>query len=314
MKRIIEVQQPDNEPLHLTWVINNICTNSCSYCPSNLHAGKNHHYDWNNAKKFLDILFQRHKKIHCTISGGEPSVSPFFPELVKLFYDNGHSVCCTSNAAKPVKYWSNISQYLTYICFSYHPEFVDGNFVEKVLAASINTHVTVRVMMLPSRWDQCLEMYNRLVNEEKIYIEVVRIFNWDGSDQTAHMYTAEQEDFFKNYVPPPREIKHPRNDPLPLNPSTFIFDDGSMHDGNNVLDLINSGMTNFKGFTCDIGLKSLFVHFNGTINRGNCSVGMNIGNINEPDKINWPSGPVKCHINLCHCSSDVNISKVIDHV
>ena len=60
MKRIIQVIQPDTAPLHLTWIINNICTNACSYCPENLHNGSNHNYDWENARKFFKLLFEKY--------------------------------------------------------------------------------------------------------------------------------------------------------------------------------------------------------------------------------------------------------------
>ena len=55
---MIEIKQA-KPAFYLTWVINNICTNKCSYCPPSLHNGKNHHYDWNQAKKFINNLFAK---------------------------------------------------------------------------------------------------------------------------------------------------------------------------------------------------------------------------------------------------------------
>ena len=34
----------DSGIFRLTWIINNICTQHCDYCPSYLNSGKNHHY------------------------------------------------------------------------------------------------------------------------------------------------------------------------------------------------------------------------------------------------------------------------------
>jgi hypothetical protein len=79
----------------------------------------------------------------------------------------------------------------------------------------------------------------------------------------------------------------------------------------NCVDFINSGMTNFNGYSCDIGLKSLFISFDGDIFLANCMIGGSIGNINDPDNIQWPVSPVICNKDLCHCTSDVNISKRI---
>ena len=155
--KIIRIRQPDDAPMHLTWMINNICQNSCSYCPPNLHDGKNHYYEWENAKRFFEMLFEKYPRIHCSVSGGEPSMSPFFRDICKIFHEAGHTIGVTSNAAKSVEYWEDISTYLNYISFSWHAQFPDKNFIEKVTAASLKTLVSVRVMMLPSKWDECLE-------------------------------------------------------------------------------------------------------------------------------------------------------------
>jgi 2-iminoacetate synthase ThiH len=50
---IIEIKQ-QVPAMYLTWVINNICTNACSYCHPNLHTGTNHNYDWSHAEEFID--------------------------------------------------------------------------------------------------------------------------------------------------------------------------------------------------------------------------------------------------------------------
>jgi len=310
MKKIIRIQQPEDAPLNLTWVINNICTNTCSYCPSDLHAGKNHHYDWENARKFFKILFDKYPRIHCSVSGGEPSVSPFLPEVAKIFYDAGHTIGVTSNAARSVDYWTNIAPYLNYVCFSYHPETPDASFIEKVRATSSLTPTTVRIMMLPDRWDHCIEMFDKCYAYNDISVEAVRILNWWGVNKQAHVYSDEQLKWFDiprrqfvDYKAP--NIVHPK-----ISADAYL-NTGEFLEKPNAVDLINQGLTNFKDYNCEIGLKSLFVYWDGNIRRGNCSVGGFIGNINSPDHIQWPVNPVTCTTNLCHCATDVYINKWI---
>lgn len=313
MKKIIRITQPNDAPFHLTWVINNICTNQCSYCPSDLHAGKNHHYEWENAKKFLHDLFEKHERIHVTITGGEPSLSPFFKELVEMFYSNGHTIGMTSNAARTVRYWEEMSQYMSYICFSYHPEFPDIDFIEKAKVSSEITNVTVRVMMHPKFWDQTLDIYNQVLNIPSLNVEPVRVTDWFGKDREAHIYTKEQADWFNDHGYTNRTSKLRR---LIKNPNitnnAYHFDDGTIDPDGHANDYINQGMTNFYEYTCEIGLKAMFVYWNGDINLGNCGVGGVIGNINDPKNIKWPIKPIVCTKNaVCHCASDVNINKWI---
>ncbi len=301
--------------MNLTWVVNNICNNKCSYCVPDLNSGMGHHYTWENAQKFLEKLFEKYPKIHCSVSGGEPSISPFLPDLVKMFNSSGNTIGTTSNAFKPIEYWEDISKYLYYICFSYHPEFPVKNFREKVIAASLNTYVTVRVMMLPSKWEHCVEVFNSLKDIDTLLIEPVRILDWGGKNREAHVYTKEQLDWFEReeiMEAHNKMISHlmERGESVELQ-STFILDDGSILSGKNAnpVQFINYGMTNFEGYVCEIGLKSLFVHYDGKIQLGNCMVGGIIGEIEDFENIKWPTYPVICNKTLCHCATDVNISK-----
>ena len=47
---------------------------------------------------------------------------------------------------------------------------------------------------------------------------------------------------------------------------------------------INSGQTNFKGYVCEVGLKSLFIDHSGEIFLGNCCIGGVQGHMDEPDE------------------------------
>jgi organic radical activating enzyme len=314
MNKIIKVIQEDDAPMQLTWVINNICPNACSYCPANLHNGKNHNYDWENARKFFHILFEKYPRIHCSIAGGEPSVSPFLKEIVKEFYDRGHTVSITTNGAKPVHFWEEISPYVQQICFSYHPEFPDKNFIEKVQASARHCPTTVRVMMYHKYWQQSVDMYDECFKyRDDFHTEAVRITRWgEVADNTSHIYTDEQLAWFKTNKPRASidwSQKTGRKNKWPKLVCNFLMNDGELLVQPNVVELINQGLTDFSGWSCDIGLKSLFVDPKGNIRRANCHVGGRIGNINSPTDIEWPTASIICNDNCCDCATDVNISK-----
>jgi len=312
-KKIIRVKQADDAPFHLTWIINNICTNACSYCPTSLHTGKNHNYDWGNARRFFQTLFEKYPKVHCSIAGGEPSLSPFLPELVKIFYDHNSTVGMTSNAAKTVGYWKEIAPYLTYIGFSWHPEFVDDKFLEKALTVAEHTPVTVRVMMHPAHWDKCVKAYYKFVDTPGFEVENVRVLDWGSdTDRSASKYTPEQLEWFDNNSRKTKMITHQvyNHKPKLGNDVDFQMNNGEF-ERNHTIDYINKGMTNFYGYQCEIGLKSLFIGWDGKIRRGNCSTGGVIGNINDPNNIMWPDKPIICDLNICHCTTDVKINKWI---
>jgi len=313
--KIIKVEQNNKRLLHLTWIINNICTNACSYCPKDLHTGTNHNYEWENARKFFEYLFEKYPEVHCSVAGGEPSVSPFLPELVKIFHDRGHTIGITSNAAKSARYWEEISPYLSYISFSYHPEFPDPKFVEKARIASESTLVTTRVMMHPNHWNHCVEIFEELLKINSITVEVVRVIDWGGgSDASASIYSDEQIEWFtkndnRGFARTDYIGSANKNIKTADIGSNYHFSDGKVTMMPSVVSLINEGLTNFYGYECEIGLRSLFINHEGTIYLGNCNQNGPIGHINNPEHIKWPTRSVICTKALCHCTTDVAINK-----
>lgn len=308
---IKEVKNNFPDVFQLTWVINNICSNSCSYCVPDLHAGTNHYYEWENAKIFLSELFKRHKKIHCSIAGGEPTMSPFFPDLCKMFFDNGHTLGITSNGVRTERYYSEISPYLNYICFSYHPEYDNNNdLLTKAKVCIPNTKVTIRVMMHPKYWERSIAFFNLCKENKNIAVETVKVLPWGQVDKSTIDYSEEQLLWFnsndtRNMDP----IIYLDNKEFANIGSDFHLIDGSIDKQADAVDYINEGLSDFYNWKCDIGLEHLFIWADGGIRRGNCQVGGWIGNINDPNNIQWPTEPIICNQHLCHCATDVLMSK-----
>jgi organic radical activating enzyme len=309
LPKINVVRQHSESVTHITWIVNNICPNSCVYCPPSTHNGSNHNYDWDNARRFLDLLFQRYPKLHFSIGGGEPSMSPFFPELVKLIHTAGHSITITSNAYKSQEYWQEIGPYINQISFSYHPEFSTDQYFNNVLATAEVTRVSARVMMLSSHWDKCIQAYNKLLEHDGYSAEVVRVYEW-GRQNSSDKYTQEQIEWMDTAKPRfPRADNPHRHKPWFNLGAEYIFDDGTIGYSKDQVYYINRGQTNFKDYECDVGLRSLFIGATGNVKRGNCMAGGIIGNINTPEFIHWPTESIICPYNICNCSSDVNINK-----
>lgn len=318
-RNVVEIRNRNN-PLILTWVINNICTNHCSYCPENIHTGKNHHYDWTHAKTFIDTCFERYGNVHCSIAGGEPTVSPFFKDLIGLIYDKGGTVHLTTNLVRPLEYWQDIAVKFNSIAASYHPEFMNAEkeeeFIKKIKFIARFTALSVRVMMLPSLWDQCMSFYKRLIenNNGGYSVEMVRILpNFGvGEDYCTIDYTPEME-LILNTTPLQSSTFYPpeANDRKGPQSSTIVYDTGgtSELDYRKATYLENNKAANFQNWTCDVGLESLFVHYNGKVQRGNCGVGGIIGNITDLGNLKWPTDSVICNKDICHCSADLVLSK-----
>jgi molybdenum cofactor biosynthesis enzyme MoaA len=316
--KIIEIIQ-DPKRLYLTWIINNICTNSCSYCPPIVHNGKNHYYDWDYAEKFIDALHERYPEINLAISGGEPTVSPWLPDLIKKFRNMGEGgIGMSSNASRTARYYSDIAEYLDYIVLSYHPSFHDDEFTDKVLACSEKTNTTVSVMMDSRYFEKSVEMYERLMAMNISNVETMRIISWFEDNNVGHEYTDEHEESMrtmKRTVPKYSIPLMAKKQFYKLkrgkdfgNGATYLCEDGSTGMVQ-AQEMINRQNNNFYGWECDIGLESLYVKYDGVIKTANCFSSPTIGRIQELENIKWPSAPVICPQTFCHCTTDVYVSK-----
>ena len=306
MAKIIKITQA-TPATYLTWVINNICTNACSYCHPSLHTGTNHNYDWSHAEEFIDRVLLRYPKIHVAISGGEPTLSPWFKDLVKKFSDAGHPVGVTSNGARTVDYYRDISKYLSYIVMSYHPSYEDENFIAKALACAENTHCTVSLMMDSRYLDKCLNMYIKLSDYKQLSVEPVRIHDWGAKTTFGRDYSLEQSNLIAGLAK--IFAKKPTRPAIEgYTGATAFYEDG-VELRLNAQKLINENNTNFIGWECNIGLESLYVKYDGMIRSGNCITSPVIGKIQDSDNILWPMQPIICKQTFCNCTTDVYVSK-----
>lgn len=313
----------------VTWVINDICTYNCRYCPPALHNGKNHKYDWEYIEPFLDKLFETYaqdRSLIFSISGGEPTLSPFFPELVKKIYDNGGYTGITTNLARTERFIEENFKYLVYACCSFHPamEFPKDTaelFLDKIKVVEKVTFPAVRIMMDPLFWNETLEFIERVKNETTAKIELVYIEEQYGNskDKLAEIpYTKEQLEYINKFqvidsrwkqsevVEHTGVYRRPENDEV-----SIYFEDDTEEKMTTPQSYINNGQTNFFNYTCQIGKESLFIHQSGLIRRGNCMVGGWIGNLDNWKDIDWKdlARPVKCSVSKCHCGADVQITK-----
>jgi hypothetical protein len=134
-------------------------------------------------------------------------------------------------------------------------------------------------------------------------VEAVRILDWGGNSQQVH-YTEEQLAWLDQC-----QNKRPR--PFTTTKleysATVHYLDGKKKEyasGPWANQLISQNRHYFTGWQCDIGLNSLFVQYDGSYRRGNCSQGGYIGWLQDP-VLKFPTESVICELNHCHCTTDI---------
>lgn len=301
---------------HVTWILNNICTNQCVYCPPDLRNGKNHHYDWFHAELFIEDLFVRYPRIHLTVSGGEPTLSPFLLELVKKFHTAGHTIGMNSNGVRTTRYYEELAPMLSYMCLSWHPSGNNDHFIEKALASSNGCMTKVRVMMDARYWNDCLLFIEQLKSIKELSWEPVRITKWydNKESEESYAYTLEQESWFD--TAPKQDARFLRSKYPLLSKNQLVshawLDTGKKIKYIDATQIINQQKNKFQGWTCAQGTESLVVRHTGKIDAANCNQNKNIGRIQDSKNIKWISSLVTCEMPSCDCSSDILLTKYRD--
>jgi hypothetical protein len=94
-------------------------------------------------------------------------------------------------------------------------------------------------------------------------------------------------------------------------------------DFTNVENLVAQQLNHFKGWTCNAGVQSLYIDYDGSVWVANCAgAAMNPNSISKDitwewghvgsiflDEYVWPTGPVICPFRSCGCGADLCVSK-----
>ena len=282
---------------YLTWIINNICTNHCSYCPEYLHRGQNHNYQWRDAQQFIQQLLEHHPRVHLIVSGGEPTVSPFLPDLLREFAGPEHFVGVSSNGVRSADYWAGLG--VDSLNLSYHPSAHTDSWLDR--ARDCRQHVgqvVVNCMMDPQHWDLAVEQYYRTLEQTELDCQPIQLQDW-GAQQIP--YTHEQLEWLANAAS--------RITAQQSAPEITATDDQGLQQAVDPEQLVRLGQNQFSNWSCDIGLHSAFVQFDGSWRRANCEQGSYLGWIKEG--YHPCTQPVRCGYSHCICTTDVKIPKRI---
>ena len=326
-QKIIKIKSTQRSNiLNIRWAPNNVCNFKCQYCFPDAHAGTyKSPNDLETLIKNFRHLFDYYKlnlnkdKFHLFLSGGEPTLWPKLGEFIKQIKEQ-HNVYITlvSNGSRTVRWWKEYGDYIDDAVLSFH--VAQGDIDHHISVAdslhSLGKKVTVLVLMDPTIWDKSVESIEYMKKNSKHcwVIQAKEVVNFLS-------YTADQKRFLS--------IENKRN------PGIFWFIknyslliNGTMRSTESVAELsngskfsatsdsyINKDLNRFLGWTCHIGIESLYINWTGDL-QGSCGQSLfsrqdkfNILDDKFVEKFNPELLPVKCSILSCNCSPETHITK-----
>jgi MoaA/NifB/PqqE/SkfB family radical SAM enzyme len=289
---------PHQGSIKIEWNLGKRCNYDCSYCPSSIHDNSSAHTDIEVLKKTVDKLMTLGKPIRLSFTGGEPCVHPKFMELVKYCKHVGVKwVSVTTNGTLPYEFYSALEA--DQIVFSIHLEFDWRrvfNTVESVVQLT-NKKVIAQIMAHHDYMDAVLQLRARCLLAH--IPNTVRRIRWTEGDH----------DLFDDMRYNANDLNWLKEQEATVEANTVVWlDDKFAQLHYHANDMIKNHQNKFKGWTCNAGIESLMINWDGDVHRATCRVGGSLGNIYE-DTFVAPSEPVRCDRNFCTCAADIPLTK-----
>jgi len=284
---------PHQNSIKIEWNLGKRCNYDCSYCPSEIHDNVSPHTDIEILKATIDKLVVLGKPIRLSFTGGEPCVHPKFDELIRYAKFKGITwISVTTNGTRPYEFYAGlpVDQFVISIHLEYDWKRI-YNTVE-----SINNLSTVKVVA------QIMAHHDHMPAVKQLRAKcllakipnTVRRIRWTEGDH----------DLFDDMRYNANDLNWLKEQEATVEGNCIIDDTKIIHAN----DVIKLHLNKYKGWTCNAGIESLMINWDGDVYRATCRVGDSLGNIYEGNFVT-PSEPVTCDRNFCTCSADIPLTK-----
>jgi MoaA/NifB/PqqE/SkfB family radical SAM enzyme len=286
---------PHQDQIKVEWNLGKRCNYDCSYCPSEIHDNFSPHTDINLLEKTVDQLCEIGKPLRLSFTGGEPSVHPDFEDLLEyckrksIFWIN-----LTTNGTRPSSWYINNEMFFNHIVFSLHFEYDWQRVVRTINEFYDRTEIDffVNVMAHHDHMDSVRKVVKQF-KEVGIKFAVRRI-RWTEGDHNI----------FDDLRYQGNDLQWILEQDATAKPNVRIDDKEILHAN----DVIKLHKNQFKDWSCNAGLESLMINWDGDVHRATCRVGGSLGNIYK-GTFRVPTEPITCTRDWCTCAADIPLSK-----
>ena len=286
---------PHQDQLKVEWNLGKRCNYDCTYCPSSIHDNFSPHTDITVLEATVDKLSEIGKPLRISLTGGEPCVHPGIEDLLDYFRcKNIFWVNLTTNGTRPARWYLNNEMYFNHLVFSLHFEYDWQRVVRTINQFYDETQTDFFVNVMAHH--EHMEDVRKVVNQfrEKGIKFAVRRIRWTEGDHNV----------FDDMRYAGKDLEWIIAQDATAKPNCRI-DGGEVIHANDVIKLHKN---NFKGWSCNAGLESLMINWDGDVHRATCRVGGSLGNIYNGSFI-VPCEQVVCTRNSCTCAADIPLTK-----
>jgi MoaA/NifB/PqqE/SkfB family radical SAM enzyme len=284
--------------IKVEWNLGKRCNLDCTYCPSSIHDNFSPHTNIKILCDTVDALVELEKPIRLSLTGGEPTVHPDFEELLEHIRLRGINwLNVTTNGTRTADWYLRNEMWWNHLNFSLHFE-KDWERVFSTINVYHDTTDRDYFVNIMAHHDYMEEVKSVVAHCQKVGIKyAVRRIRWTEGDH----------DIFDDMRYDGKDLEWLLSQDATAEPNC-VDEHGQLYHPN---DIIKHHKNNFKGWTCNVGLESLMINWDGEVHRATCRVGGSLGNIYD-GSFEAPDAPVVCDRNWCTCAADIPITKSSD--
>lgn len=287
---------PHQHQLKIEWNLGKRCNYDCSYCPAEIHDNFSQHTSIDLLEKAVDRLCEIDKPLRISLTGGEPCVHPDIENLLEYFKrKNIFWVNLTTNGTRGYRWYLENEMFFNHIVFSLHFEQDWTRIFDTLLKFYDSTEREFFVnVMAHHKYMHNVKIVVKKFNEIGIKYAVRRI-RWTEGDHNV----------FDDLKYDGKDLEWILEHDATAKPNCRIDDSKIMHAN----DIIKQHLNQFQGWSCNAGLESLMINWDGEVHRATCRVGGSLGNIYS-NSFALPTSPVICDRSYCTCAADIPLTKI----
>ena len=286
---------PHQDQLKIEWNLGKRCNYDCTYCPSSIHDNFSPHTDIDILEATVDKLCELGKPLRISLTGGEPCVHPDIENLLDYFKrKNVFWVNLTTNGTRSATWYLQNEMFWNHLIFSLHFEY-DWQRVMRTINQYYDNSEREFFVAVMAHHDH-MEDVKKVVKElkEKGIKYTIRRIRWTEGDHNV----------FDDMRYDGKDLEWIVSQDATVKPNCRIDDNQIIHAN----DVIKKHLNQFNGWSCNAGIESLMIKWDGEVHRATCRVGGSLGTIYQ-GTFRSPDSPIICTRDWCTCAADIPLTK-----
>ena len=286
--------------IHVEWNIGKRCNLDCGYCPAEIHDNFSPHTDLDVMVNAIYELEKIGKPIRLSLTGGEPTVHPKIEKIIECAKARLQWLSITTNALRMPEWYAKqpVDQWVFSLHFdNEHSQRAAENIVyysQLLDMHSKDTKFQVNLMCHHEHMDKVRQAAQLLEGHNIPY--VCRRIRWTE---------AEDRDYFDDMRYKEKDLEWILSKKSTVKANCVVDNKDLIHAN----DVIKHKLNAFEGWSCNAGLESLMINWDGDVHRATCRVGGSLGNIYK-GTFESPVAPIICTRKWCTCVADISLTKV----